>query len=347
MTAAKKTPDKKTADKKTSDKKTSGKTTAGGKTPGAKTSPPAVEAEFVKSAARRSQFPGPEGLEVAVMGRSNCGKSSLLNRWLGRRALARVGNTPGRTRLVNFFRVVWRPGTGPMTVVDLPGYGFAAAPKAMVDSWREMVSDYLTAARPQRMALLLTDVRRKAGAEERNLARWLGELGVPYLVVATKADKIPAGQVRTALSELAKILGGSSPPLAFSSLSGQGREELVKLVLDRQALAEKEAADRAAAGPASAPAKKSPGEGAPAGPEDEYAKARAHLLSLVGEMAGEVAENGPDSSEDDDLADDGGDDGDDDDDDDGDGNDDDNDGDDDYEGDGDGDGDGDDDGDED
>ncbi|MDR1050320.1 MAG: ribosome biogenesis GTP-binding protein YihA/YsxC [Deltaproteobacteria bacterium] len=343
MTAAKKTPDKKTAGKKTpggttADKKTSGKTTAGGKTSGAITSPPAVEAEFVKSAARRSQFPGPEGLEVAVMGRSNCGKSSLLNRWLGRRALARVGNTPGRTRLVNFFRVVWRPGTGPMTVVDLPGYGFAAAPKAMVDSWREMVSDYLTAARPRRMALLLTDVRRKAGAEERNLARWLGELGVPYLVVATKADKIPAGQVRTALSGLAKILGGSSPPLAFSSLSGQGREELVKLVLDRQALAEKEAADRAAAGPA--PAKKSPGEGAPAGPEDEYAKARAHLLSLVGEMAGEAAGNGPDSLEDDDLADDDGYDGDDDGGDDGgdgDGNDDDNDGDDDYEGDGDGD----------
>jgi GTP-binding protein len=172
------------------------------------------------------------GFEAALLGRSNCGKSSLLNRWLGRRALARVGAAPGRTRLINFFQVVWRVGEAPMHVVDLPGYGYAAAPKAMVESWRRLVEDYLQAERGPRLALILMDVRRGVQPEERRLADWLDELGLPFQVVATKADKLSGGRLTSSLAAIGRELGGL--PLAFSSLTGRGREELLALVERRR-----------------------------------------------------------------------------------------------------------------
>jgi GTP-binding protein len=202
-------------------------------------SPPAVKAEFMLSAAQARQFPEPAGFEVAVLGRSNCGKSSLLNRWLGRKSMARVGGLPGRTRLANFFKVVFAPGDPPMLVVDLPGYGYAAAPKATVESWRRLVGDYLSADRGPRLALLLMDIRRGAQDEERGLASWLSSMGIDYRIVATKSDKLPSARRSKALAALAKDLGGD--PLSFSSLTGQGRERLIELVSRLQA----EAAARA------------------------------------------------------------------------------------------------------
>jgi GTP-binding protein len=189
-----------------------------------------VEAAFLLSAAAKKQFPEPLDFEVFVLGRSNCGKSSLLNRWLGRKAMARVGGTPGRTRLANFFRVVFSPSDPPMLVCDLPGYGYASAPKATVEGWRTLLSDYLSAARGPRLALLLMDIRRKVQAEEINLAGWLASLSLSYQVVATKSDKLTPNARRKALKALGTELGGS--PLAFSSLTGQGREELISLVAE-------------------------------------------------------------------------------------------------------------------
>jgi GTP-binding protein len=171
-----------------------------------------------------------------MMGRSNCGKSSLINRWLGRKGLAKTSSTPGRTRLLNFFSVTWTPSSDPMTVVDLPGYGYAAAPKAMVKSWQNMIGDYLSAARPNRLGFLLLDVRRSAQKEEKDLARWLTDLNIPFQVVATKADKLSLSRVKAALSALAQQLGGFAHPLAFSALNGQGREHLIALVKARQEL---------------------------------------------------------------------------------------------------------------
>ncbi|MDR2443972.1 MAG: ribosome biogenesis GTP-binding protein YihA/YsxC [Deltaproteobacteria bacterium] len=194
-----------------------------------KETPPALEADFVTSAAASHQFPSPIGFEVAVLGRSNCGKSSLLNRWLGRRGLAKVGGTPGRTRLINFFKVTWAPNEAPMYVVDLPGYGYAAAPKDMVDSWRQLVGDYLTADRGPRLALLLMDIRRGAQAAEKNLANWFNNSGLDFKVVATKCDKMSMGLVNKTLIAIGKDLGvGSAMP--FSSLSSLGREGLIKAV---------------------------------------------------------------------------------------------------------------------
>jgi GTP-binding protein len=171
-----------------------------------------------------------------MMGRSNCGKSSLINRWLGRKGLAKTSSTPGRTRLLNFFSVTWSPTAEPLTVVDLPGYGYAAAPKAMVKSWENMIGDYLALARPNRLGLLLLDIRRSAQKEEKDLTRWLTDLNIPFQIIATKADKLSTTKIKTALADLAKQLGGLSHPLAFSALNGQGREDLIALVKARQEL---------------------------------------------------------------------------------------------------------------
>lgn len=187
------------------------------------------------SAASKRQFPEPAGFEVAVLGRSNCGKSSLLNRWLGRKAMARVGGLPGRTRLANFFRVVFAPGDSPMLVVDLPGYGYAAAPKATVESWRRLVEDYLAAERGPRLALILMDIRRSVQDEERDLIGWLSSLGLDYQVIGTKSDKLSSSRRDKALAVLGRELGGR--PMSFSSLTGQGREELIELVAEARAKA--------------------------------------------------------------------------------------------------------------
>ncbi|MDR1657918.1 MAG: ribosome biogenesis GTP-binding protein YihA/YsxC [Deltaproteobacteria bacterium] len=197
--------------------------------------PPATEAVFTTSASMARQFPEPLAFEVALLGRSNCGKSSLINRWLGRKSLARVGATPGRTRLINFFKVTWIAGAPSIYVVDLPGYGYAAAPKDMVESWRRLVEDYLAADRGARMALLLMDIRRGVHAEELSLVGLLTSLGIDYRVVATKCDKLSAGRARQALAALASLLGGY--PVAFSSLSGQGRSELIEAVGPKSAAA--------------------------------------------------------------------------------------------------------------
>ncbi|MDR1486605.1 MAG: ribosome biogenesis GTP-binding protein YihA/YsxC [Deltaproteobacteria bacterium] len=197
--------------------------------------PPALEANFVLSAANYKQFPTPLSYEISLLGRSNCGKSSLINRWIGRKTLARVGAAPGRTRLINFFKVIWKTGVNPIYVVDLPGYGYAAAPKEMVESWRKLVTDYLSADRTPRLALLLMDIRRKPQKEELELVDWLKELRVDHQLIATKCDKLPKLKARRSLDAIYRDLGGINRPLAFSSLSGEGRDELIRLVENVQA----------------------------------------------------------------------------------------------------------------
>ncbi|MDR1577553.1 MAG: ribosome biogenesis GTP-binding protein YihA/YsxC [Deltaproteobacteria bacterium] len=194
---------------------------------------PAHQAEFVISAATASQFPPPLGFEAALLGRSNSGKSSLLNRWLGRKSLARVSKTPGRTRLINFFSVAWSKEEPTFYAADLPGYGYAAAPRAMVASWETLVQAYLQAPRPNRLALLLMDIRRDPQAEETNLVKWLNDLGLDYRLVATKCDKLGQGARAKRLALIRKKLNPPEAPLIFSALTGEGREELVALTKAR------------------------------------------------------------------------------------------------------------------
>lgn len=198
--------------------------------------PPALSADFVISAASAGQFPEAELPEIALLGRSNAGKSSLMNRWLGRRGLARVGATPGRTQMINFFKVVWHRAAGPFYLADLPGYGFAAAPKALVAGWRHLVANYLESQRPLAMALLMMDIRRNPETDEYDLLNWLKELGIPAWVICTKADKLSQTEKARRLKQIQNLFADNSPlerpPLPFSSTSGQGRDKLIEALID-------------------------------------------------------------------------------------------------------------------
>ena len=181
-----------------------------------------LSAEFVTSATQPSQFPPATLPEVAFAGRSNVGKSSLLNGLLGRKGLARVSHTPGRTQLLNFFRVT-AERQGVFMCVDLPGYGYAKVAKAVRDQWGPMIETYLKGRRSLRGLVVLTDIRR-GETEEVNLVEWARNLGLEVVAVATKSDKLPRGQRAQAVRDLEALLG--VPVLAYSATTGEGKDAL-------------------------------------------------------------------------------------------------------------------------
>jgi len=173
----------------------------------------------VISAALETSAAGPEGFpreglpEIAFLGRSNVGKSSLLNRLAARRGLARTSATPGKTRLLHFFRLVVRDdgaadasGDRTLLFVDLPGYGYAQVSQAERAQWKTLVERYLADRPALRAAVLLQDVRRDPGEDETLLLAWLDERGVPSLVALTKADKLPPMQRAKRVRELERAL---------------------------------------------------------------------------------------------------------------------------------------------
>ncbi|MFH1092327.1 MAG: ribosome biogenesis GTP-binding protein YihA/YsxC [Pseudomonadota bacterium] len=178
-------------------------------------------ARFLISAVAPDQFPLPDRPEVAFAGRSNVGKSSLLNRLLNRRNLAHTSRTPGRTQTINFFEV-----GRDMYFVDLPGYGYAKVPVSVRATWGPMVERYLTAPRDLRLVVLLVDIRREPGQEESGLIAWLESLGASCLPVATKADKVSRGQRPARLAAIEKRLGPGKRPLVFSAATGEGFNEV-------------------------------------------------------------------------------------------------------------------------
>ena len=187
-----------------------------------------LTAEFVASATEPSQFPAGGLPEVAFAGRSNVGKSSLLNALLGRRNLARVSRTPGRTRLVNFFRVAVSDKNGAeFMFVDLPGYGYAKVAKAVQEQWGPMIEGYLAGRSALRGVVLLTDVRR-GEQEEINLVRWVGDQGLGLIAVATKIDKLPRGQRVQGIRDLEALLG--IPVIGCSAETGEGLDAVWKAI---------------------------------------------------------------------------------------------------------------------
>ncbi len=185
---------------------------------------------FFGSAASPAGFPRDGAPEVAFLGRSNVGKSSLLNALAGVRGLARVSATPGRTRLVNFFRLAGG-GWPDLYLVDLPGYGFARAPKAEREGWDELVTSYLLRRDPLALCVFLVDARHDPTEGDVTLRTWLEHYRVPYVVAATKADKLGRGETVRRRVVLERGLGRSARAvLAVSARTGDGIDELQKTI---------------------------------------------------------------------------------------------------------------------
>jgi GTP-binding protein len=183
---------------------------------------------FAGSAASREQFPRDGLPEIAFLGRSNVGKSSLLNRLAGAKNLARVSSTPGRTRLVNFFRY-----GDTLYLADLPGYGYARVPEAERQNWERMVTSYLIDRAPLALCIFLVDVRHDPSDGDLTLGRFLDHYGLPYALVATKADKLGRGELARKLKALQAGLGVTAKGvIAVSAETGLGTDDLWRLIRD-------------------------------------------------------------------------------------------------------------------
>lgn len=182
-------------------------------------------AELEASAAGPEGFPKQRLPEVALLGRSNVGKSTLLNRLAGRRRLAHTSRAPGKTRLVHFYRI--ERGSLRLRLVDLPGYGFARVSRAERTQWRGLVEGYLGSRPGLRVAVLLQDVRRDASRDEELLLAWLEERGVPSLLALTKLDKLAPARRAARAREIAESLGlPAERAVATSGASGEGIDAL-------------------------------------------------------------------------------------------------------------------------
>jgi GTP-binding protein len=183
------------------------------------------DVRFVAGVAALAQMPERKLPQVAFLGPSNVGKSSLVNALLGK-GMARVSKTPGRTQELNFFLV-----NDAYHFVDLPGYGFAKAPRAVQERFRKLVEDYLSATLELKLLVLLQDSRRTPSERDLELVRWLSQNGVPHVVVLTKADKISKGQWKPTAAALRRAF--DRPDLVvqpFSALSGEGHREVWGLI---------------------------------------------------------------------------------------------------------------------
>ena len=169
------------------------------------------------------QLPCDKLPQIAVAGRSNVGKSSLLNQIVGQRKLAKVSSTPGRTRSLNFFKIDNR-----FYLVDLPGYGYAKVSKTLRDQWGRLIEDYLTQCEFLIGMVLLLDSRRDPSAQDEELVAWLSERQLPVLVAVTKADKLGRDAQIRKVRQTEEELGASA--LAFSAVKGTGRIELLAAV---------------------------------------------------------------------------------------------------------------------
>lgn len=184
-----------------------------------------TSAEFIKSAVHERDFPKEKTPEIAFVGRSNVGKSSLINTIVGRKGLAKTSSTPGRTRLVNFFRI-----NNKLTFVDLPGYGFAKVAASLREEWGPMIEGYLQQRENLKGVVLIMDIRRPPEEEEETLAEFLGSLEIPIIVALTKVDKLSANERARQLKLFKKEVDGSVIP--FSSSTGEGKDDLWKAIRD-------------------------------------------------------------------------------------------------------------------
>ena len=187
-------------------------------------------AALLTSCAQRVHFPEPGAPEVAFLGRSNVGKSSLINRLVRRKKLARTSSTPGKTRLIHFFTIL--SGNREIRMVDLPGYGWARVPRKEREGWQGLVESYLEKRPPLCAAILLQDIRREVSDDETLLLEWLAERGIYSLVAITKTDKLKPMRRAKRLRELRvqlEDLGDRVIPT--SAETGDGMDVLWRAIL--------------------------------------------------------------------------------------------------------------------
>jgi len=180
-----------------------------------------MDVVFVNSAFKKAQYPDPDRPEIAFAGRSNVGKSSLINVLVNRRNLARTSATPGRTQSINFFRL----GTS-LYLVDLPGYGFARVPLKVRGSWQEMVESYLKTRETLKAVVVILDIRRDPAQGDLELLAWLNHYEKRPIVVLTKADKVSRQEALRRAGRIARQLADMTPdpPILFSAKTRQGRD---------------------------------------------------------------------------------------------------------------------------
>ena len=180
-------------------------------------------AEFILSASSPWQFPPPTLPEIAFAGRSNVGKSTLINSLLNRKKLVKTSSTPGKTQLINFFNI-----NDKFHFVDLPGYGFAKVPENVRKQWQRLIESYLQERESLRNVVLIVDSRHGPTEQDRQLKEWLDYYERPVLIVASKVDKLKRGQIQKHLKIIRQDLALDTTPLAHSSLERGRREEIWK-----------------------------------------------------------------------------------------------------------------------
>ena len=191
-----------------------------------------ISAEFMISAVSDKQYPRGDLPEIAFVGRSNVGKSSLINSMLNRKKLVKTSATPGKTQMINFFDV-----NHEFVCADLPGYGFAKVPEAVQNKWQALVEQYLTTRENLKTVVLIVDIRRKPTDLDLHMQEWLEEYNVDYILVATKADKLSQAEQSKQLKQIrqAFLKESNQELVAYSSKNQRGRKELWKLLQQRVA----------------------------------------------------------------------------------------------------------------
>ncbi|MCW2277449.1 ribosome biogenesis GTP-binding protein YihA/YsxC [Heliophilum fasciatum] len=185
------------------------------------------DAQFVISAVRHDQYPQEPWPEVALAGRSNVGKSSLINRLCNRRHLAKTSSKPGKTQTINFYRI-----NNNCHLIDLPGYGYASVSKTQRATWGPMMETYMKKREQLRAVLQLVDLRHPPSSDDKAMHAWLNHYEIATAVIATKADKIPRGKRSAHLAVIRRDLQVPKeiPILAFSAETGEGKEDVLDLL---------------------------------------------------------------------------------------------------------------------
>ena len=189
-----------------------------------------TQAEFIISAVSPKQYPQGTLPEFALAGRSNVGKSSFINKMINRKNLARTSSKPGKTQTLNYYLI-----NKDLYFVDLPGYGYAKVSKSEKEKWGKMMEEYLQTREPLRAVLQIVDIRHSPTKDDQGMYEYLKHYGIPVVVIATKADKIPKGKWQKHLKEVRTVLNmdKNDELILFSAETGQGKDEAWKAILAR------------------------------------------------------------------------------------------------------------------